>query len=233
MTTEEPYYTSTSIHRELLPSSLARSPPGRSSTLPPAPRSVKPNNSRPRKPSVGQNARKGKHERQKSKDHHRRMSYDRKAYSAEPQTAAAILGKRWEDLIDAAASATEEDSRDLTPVSIQHRSFTQLTPPDAPVPLSFPSREQSHFSTTLHSIATPFIHSITIAKHTDTAAARHVRPPAVPFGRVVYRVGHVGPKFPHALTRPVGLVPVIPIPCPDLLCRLWQAFDSKRKLRMF
>jgi hypothetical protein len=27
------------------------------------------------------------------------------------------MGKRWEDLIDAAASATEEDSRDLTPVS--------------------------------------------------------------------------------------------------------------------
>ncbi|KAF1365113.1 hypothetical protein EJ07DRAFT_161225 [Lizonia empirigonia] len=114
ITAEEPYYTSTSIHRELLPSSLARSPPGRSSTLPPAPRSIKPN--RPRKSSVGQNARKGKHERQKSKDHNRRMSYDRKAYSAEPQTAAAILGKRWEDLIDAAASATEEDSRDLTPV---------------------------------------------------------------------------------------------------------------------
>jgi hypothetical protein len=45
------------------------------------------------------------------------MSYDRKAFSAEPQTAAAIMGKRWEDLIDAAASATEEDSRDLTPVS--------------------------------------------------------------------------------------------------------------------
>lgn len=45
------------------------------------------------------------------------MSYDRKAYSAEPATAAAIMGKRWEDLIDAAASATEEDSRDLTPVS--------------------------------------------------------------------------------------------------------------------
>ncbi|KAH7085644.1 hypothetical protein BKA63DRAFT_22464 [Paraphoma chrysanthemicola] len=117
---EEPYYTSTSIQRELLPSSLAQSPPGRSSTLPPAPRSVKPN--RPRKSSVGQNARKGKHERQRSKDHNRRSSYDRKAYSAEPQTAAAIMGKRWEDLIDAAASATEEDSRDLTPVpqSPQH-----------------------------------------------------------------------------------------------------------------
>ncbi|KAF1928996.1 uncharacterized protein M421DRAFT_4819 [Didymella exigua CBS 183.55] len=114
ITAEEPYYTSTSIHRELLPSSIARSPPGRSSTLPPAPRSIKPN--RPRKSSVGQNARRGKHQRQRSKDHVRRTSYDRKAYSAEPQTAAAILGKRWEDLIDAAASATEEDSRDLTPV---------------------------------------------------------------------------------------------------------------------
>jgi hypothetical protein len=45
------------------------------------------------------------------------MSHDRKAFSAEPQTAAALYGKRWEDLIDAAASATEEDSRDLTPVS--------------------------------------------------------------------------------------------------------------------
>lgn len=44
------------------------------------------------------------------------MSYDRKAFSAEPASAAAIMGKRWEDLIDAAASATEEDSRDLTPV---------------------------------------------------------------------------------------------------------------------
>lgn len=115
LTAEEPYYTSGSLQRELLPSSLARSPPGRSSTLPPVPRSIKPN--RPRKSSVGQNARKPKHERTKSKEHARRMSHERKAYSAEPQTAAALFGKRWEDLIDAAASATEEDSRDLTPVS--------------------------------------------------------------------------------------------------------------------
>ncbi|KAF2864646.1 hypothetical protein BDV95DRAFT_509020 [Massariosphaeria phaeospora] len=111
---DEPYYTSASLQRELLPSSLARSPPGRSSTLPPVPRSIKPN--RPRKSSVGQNARKPKHERTKSKEHGRRMSHDRKAFSAEPQAAAALFGKRWEDLIDAAASATEEDSRDLTPV---------------------------------------------------------------------------------------------------------------------
>jgi len=112
---EEPYYTSALLQRELLPSSLARSPPGRSSTLPPIPRSMKPN--RPRKSSITQNARKPKHERNKSKENTRRMSHDRKAFSAEPQTAAALFGKRWEDLIDAAASATEEDSRDLTPVS--------------------------------------------------------------------------------------------------------------------
>lgn len=49
-----------------------------------------------------------------------RMSHDRKAFSAEPQSAAALYGKRWEDLIDAAASATEEDSRDLTPVSTEN-----------------------------------------------------------------------------------------------------------------
>ncbi|KAF2018399.1 hypothetical protein BU24DRAFT_343970 [Aaosphaeria arxii CBS 175.79] len=114
ITADEPYYTTASLQRELLPSSLARSPPGRSSTLPPVPRSIKPN--RPRKSSVGQNARKPKHERTKSKEHARRLSHDRKAFSAEPTAAAALFGKRWEDLIDAAASATEEDSRDLTPV---------------------------------------------------------------------------------------------------------------------
>jgi hypothetical protein len=46
------------------------------------------------------------------------MSYDRKAYSAEPSSAlSAAYGKRWEDLIDAATSATEEDE-ERTPVSI-------------------------------------------------------------------------------------------------------------------
>ena len=45
----------------------------------------------------------------------------RKAFSAEPPglaAAAAAKSKRWEDLIEAAASATEADSdRDITPVS--------------------------------------------------------------------------------------------------------------------
>lgn len=72
---------------------------------------------------MGQNARKAKHERQRSNDHARRMSYDRKAYSAEPSSMAQLMGKRWEDLIDAAASATEEDGRDLTPVRIQPFCF--------------------------------------------------------------------------------------------------------------
>lgn len=67
----------------------------------------KPN--RPRKSSVTENARKGKHERERSKDL-KRLSHDRK--SLEPGH------KRWEDLLDAAQSATEEESRDLTPVRL-------------------------------------------------------------------------------------------------------------------
>ncbi|KAI4692894.1 uncharacterized protein J4E88_001264 [Alternaria novae-zelandiae] len=151
---EEPYYTSTSIQQELLPSSLARSPPGRSSTLPPGAHSLKPN--RPRKSSVGQNARKGKHERQKSKDYSRRLSYDRKAYSAEPATAAAIMGKRWEDLIDAAASATEEDSRDLTPVpQSPNQSPHMMNNRTSLPPFNFASQLQSYTASPLNNALTP------------------------------------------------------------------------------
>jgi hypothetical protein len=104
--------------KELLQSALARSPPyhHRSNTQPPRDRLGKPN--RPRKLSVSQNARKPKHERTKSREHARRSSYDRKAMSAEPSSMANKFGSRWEDLIEAAASATEEDSRDLTPVCV-------------------------------------------------------------------------------------------------------------------
>ena len=108
--------------RELLPSILAHSPPGRSTTLPPIQRRDK---QRPRKSSLG--ARKAKHERTRSKEYGRRPSLnDRKALSAEPQTAAWMQGKRWEDLIEAATSATEVDDdrdRDLTPV----RKFASTT----------------------------------------------------------------------------------------------------------
>ena len=103
--------------RELLPSIFGQSPPGRYSSLPPIQRREK---QRARKPSMGENARKGKHERTKSKElFPRRMTSEgRKAMSAEPPTAAWVQGKRWEDLIEAATSATEaDDDRDLTPVS--------------------------------------------------------------------------------------------------------------------
>ncbi|OCK74370.1 hypothetical protein K432DRAFT_386844 [Lepidopterella palustris CBS 459.81] len=149
---DEPYYTSATLQHELLPSTLARSPPGRSSTLPPVPRSVKPN--RPRKSSVGQNARKPKHERTKSKEHIRRMSHDRKAFSAEPQAAAALYGKRWEDLIDAAASATEEDSRDLTPVpGSPHTSPHTLN--RASLPPNVASQFYSYTASPLQNTLTP------------------------------------------------------------------------------
>ncbi|KAI9040780.1 putative transcription factor RfeD [Aspergillus affinis] len=93
--------------RELLPSILNHSPPGRSSTLPPIQRRDK--LPRPRKSSIT-GARKPKHERTRSKEFPRRPSLgDRKALSAEPQTAAWAQGKRWEDLIEAATSATEAD----------------------------------------------------------------------------------------------------------------------------
>lgn len=105
--------------RELLPSMMARSPPGRSSTLPPIPRKEKA--ARPRKSSITKNSRKPHHERTKSKDYARRLSIEgRKALSAEPYGPAAVAqGKRWEDLLEAATSANEADSdRDLTPVCI-------------------------------------------------------------------------------------------------------------------
>jgi hypothetical protein len=117
--TSEPYsHLNPHRRRELLPSILSTSPPGRSSTLPPIQRSSGPN--RPRKQSVSKRAREPQHKRQKSREnaaHLRRMSYDRKAFSAEPSSAlSAAYGKRWEDLIDAATSATEEDE-ERTPVS--------------------------------------------------------------------------------------------------------------------
>ncbi|KAI0141444.1 hypothetical protein BJ166DRAFT_103076 [Pestalotiopsis sp. NC0098] len=107
--------------RDLLPSILPNSPPtGRSSTLPPLQRSLGPH--RRRKQSVT----KPGHKKQKSKgqaaewlkriqndDRMKSGGLDRKAQSVEPSTD---YGKRWEDLIDAAASATEDIEDDRTPV---------------------------------------------------------------------------------------------------------------------
>lgn len=121
--TSEPFsHLNMHRRRELLPSILSTSPPGRSSTLPPIQKLPGPN--RPRKQSVTKRAQGPQHRRQKSRGenqqaHLRRMSYDRKAFSAEPSSAlSAIYGKRWEDLIDAATSATEDVDEDRTPVGL-------------------------------------------------------------------------------------------------------------------
>lgn len=116
--------------RELLPSMLSHSPPDRATTLPPIqgkePWHRKDKQARPRKSSITQNNRRPKHEKSRPKDYSRRLSIDgRRAFSTEPQSAAAAaaMDKRWNDLIEAATSATEADSdRDLTPVRIQSLS---------------------------------------------------------------------------------------------------------------
>ncbi|PGH01710.1 hypothetical protein AJ80_08977 [Polytolypa hystricis UAMH7299] len=126
--------------RELLPSILGHSPPGRSSTLPPIQRTNK--ISRSRKNSLSQRGR--RHDRNRSKEFGRRPSLnDRKAMSAEPQTASWVQGKRWEDLIEAATSATEVDDRDLTPV------------PKSPSFRSIPNNITSAPSTTKHRSSMP------------------------------------------------------------------------------
>lgn len=127
--------------RELLPSILSNSPPGRSSTLPPLQRSLGLN--RPRKQSISKRG----HKKQKSRgtaadwlrriqndDHLAPGGSDRKAHSVEP---SADYGKRWEDLIDAAASATEGIDEDRTPVP--------QSPPISIHRASLPPFFQQHF----------------------------------------------------------------------------------------
>jgi len=160
--------------REMLPSILANSPPGRSSTLPPIHRGIAPN--RPRKQSVTKRS----HQRKKSKgaaadwlrrlqndgpDYLRPGGADRKALSAEP--AGVDFGKRWEDLIDAAASATEDIDEDRTPVRLFSPTVydhSGLTPqvPQSPVSIQrgsmppFPQHSfQSYQASPLQQALTP------------------------------------------------------------------------------
>ena len=175
----------------LLPSILSKSPPGRSSTLPPIQRRDRPN--RPRKSSITQNARRPQHDRKSSRgDHVRRMSYEgRKAFSAEPSGIAPMTGKRWEDLIDAATSATEDVDGDRTPVCIsdstcQHvrvllTAYNQIptSPPQQshraslpPFSTAFP---HSYQASPLQNALTPPPPSATAT--TTTAAAYPTEPP--------------------------------------------------------
>ncbi|KEY72554.1 hypothetical protein S7711_05625 [Stachybotrys chartarum IBT 7711] len=148
--TSDPYSSiKSNRQREILPSLLATTPPGRSSTLPPLQRPLGP--SRPRKQSITKRGRESHHKKKSSRgsaaDWLRRIQNeerlrpgisDRKALSAEP---SADYGKRWEDLIDAAdqaASAAGDFDDDRTPV------------PQSPVSIhrsSLPpfSHQQQHF----------------------------------------------------------------------------------------
>ena len=159
--------------RELLPSMMANSPPGRSSTLPPLQRKDsiqrKEKANRPRKSSVTQNSRRPKHEKTKSKDYSRRLSIEgRKAFSAEPPgaAAAAAMGKRWEDLIDAATSATEADSdRDMTPVRPFQliNTVTPFPPAHPPIdtPVAFLNQTRLHAAILQHVPQQPILQSFT------------------------------------------------------------------------
>lgn len=150
--TSDPFSTNPIRQRDLLPSILANSPPGRSSTLPPLQRPTGP--TRPRKQSVTKRGREAHHKKKNSRgsaadwlkriQNEERMrpgGNDRKALSLEP---SADYGKRWEDLIDAAdqaASAAGDIDEDRTPVSdlgICLRRRTLLTMQQMPQsPMSF------------------------------------------------------------------------------------------------
>lgn len=141
--TSEPYPPQININsarqRDLLPSILSNSPPGRSSTLPPLQRPLGPD--RPRKQSVTKRGHKKQKSRGTAAEWLRRIQNDdrlkpggnidrsMKAHSVEPM---ADYGKRWEDLIDAAASATEDIDEDRTPVPQSPISMHRASLPPFP-----------------------------------------------------------------------------------------------------
>ncbi|ROW10823.1 hypothetical protein VPNG_05294 [Cytospora leucostoma] len=148
--TSEPYHGLNSGRpRDLLPSIMATSPPGRSSTLPPLQgRALGPNRSR--KQSVTKRGKEAQHRKQRSRDAKdwvkrgkvdiagdllRPAGQERpRPYSAEPSARSP-----WDDLLEAATSVATDDPNDdrtplpQSPVSIQRASL----PP-------FPHQQFSH-----------------------------------------------------------------------------------------
>ncbi|KAF2717678.1 hypothetical protein K431DRAFT_288380 [Polychaeton citri CBS 116435] len=152
------FHTTTSTDTPgLLPSTLDRSPTERPATMSSLQRSLsRSQHGRPRQKSLGQINRPGgvsKHERRKSKEL-KRKSLDKKAFSNDP-TPAALYGKRWEDLIDAATSATEEDSRDLTPVPEPNEASPQVPSRTSLPPFALGSQFQSFQASPLNRALTP------------------------------------------------------------------------------
>ncbi|KFY73025.1 hypothetical protein V499_06882 [Pseudogymnoascus sp. VKM F-103] len=141
-------YTPLPRQNDRLSALLSHSPPNRSSTLPP----IRPpqGHARPRKQSLSRHAREPPHKRHKSRDgmglgHMRRGSYERKAMSAEPSGFG--YGKRWEDLLDAATSATSDVGEDRTPLPA-----SPLSAPRSSLP---PAQMQAYTASPLQQALTP------------------------------------------------------------------------------
>ena len=131
--TSDPY-SANNPHRarDILPSLLGHSPPGRSSTLPPLQGPLRPN--RPRKSSVNKRGREAQHRKKNSRgtaaewlrriqNEERRPGVDGRPHSAEP---SADFGSRWEDLVEAAgkaASMTGDIDEDRTPVGLSSENL--------------------------------------------------------------------------------------------------------------
>ncbi|KAF2211120.1 hypothetical protein CERZMDRAFT_44054 [Cercospora zeae-maydis SCOH1-5] len=152
-------YKSSQLHQQgLLPSNLARSPPDRTTTLPPLQRSLSRSGQmgRPRRSSLT-SARISKHERKRSKELGKANRDDSTAFFANALAAGQLHpGRRWEDLIEAAASATEEEgSRDLTPIPASPYQSPQGNSRTSLPPFALGSQFQSFQASPLNRALTP------------------------------------------------------------------------------
>ncbi|KAF4124042.1 Transcription factor RfeD [Geosmithia morbida] len=155
--TSDPYSTSNSHHRprDILPSILGHSPPGRSSTLPPLQRPLGP--SRQRKASVTKRGREVQQHRKKNsrgtaaewlrriQNDECRPGIDGRPHSAEP---SGDFGSRWEDLVEAAgkaASMSGDPDEDRTPMP--QSPVSQASAPRSSLPplTSQPQLQTNHY----------------------------------------------------------------------------------------
>ncbi|POS84346.1 hypothetical protein EPUL_002664 [Erysiphe pulchra] len=139
---------------ELLPSILSNPQFERSSTLPPIQRI--PSVNRPRKESLSKRAREPQHKRNRSRGenaHLWRINFDRKAQSTEISNSLSVAwGKRWEDLIDAATSATKDtdESSQLRSTPVVESTIKEPMEKQA-IPLTSLNRDSLPVFTATHS----------------------------------------------------------------------------------
>ncbi|OBT50170.1 hypothetical protein VE04_09655, partial [Pseudogymnoascus sp. 24MN13] len=128
--------------------------------------------------SLSRHAREPPHKRHKSRDgmglgHMRRGSYERKAMSAEPSGFG--YGKRWEDLLDAATSATSDVGEDRTPLPA-----SPLSAPRSSLP---PAQMQAYTASPLQQALTP--------------PAYNFSPPALPSVETIPGPERPDERIPH------------------------------------